>query len=67
MDTNFLDADYAVAASESILVYAYILIYCFRSHGFFSEGFENKGFRIRGPATLRNFAGAGRFFDIDEG
>jgi hypothetical protein len=29
---------------ESILVYAYILIYRFRSHGFFGERFENQGF-----------------------
>jgi hypothetical protein len=42
MDTNFLDADYAVAASESILVYAYILIYYFKKQGFFSEGFGSQ-------------------------
>ena len=35
MDTNFLDADYAVVASESILVYAYILMDCFKNQGFF--------------------------------
>ena len=30
----------ARAASESILVYAYILIYCFKELGFENEGFE---------------------------
>ena len=30
----------AGVASESILVYAYILMECFKNHGFVNEGFE---------------------------
>jgi hypothetical protein len=38
----------AGVASESILVYAYILMECFKNHGFFSEDFENEGFEKGG-------------------
>ena len=30
----------------SILVYAYILIYCFKNYGFEDEGFGNEGFEV---------------------
>jgi hypothetical protein len=39
-----LDADFAGYAEgfyRSILVYAYILMYCFKNQGFLSEGFES--------------------------
>ena len=34
----------AGVATGSILVYAYILIYCFKELGFENEGFKNHGF-----------------------
>ena len=37
-------AGFAGVASESILVYAYILIYCFKELGFENEGFEVESF-----------------------
>jgi hypothetical protein len=38
----------AGVATGSILVYAYILIYCFKHRGFENEGFENRGFENHG-------------------
>jgi len=32
----------------SVLVYAYILMDCFKEHGFEKEGFENNGFKNQG-------------------
>jgi hypothetical protein len=40
-----LDADcagYAEGFYRSILVYAYILMYCFKNQGFLNEGFDRK-------------------------
>ncbi len=31
----------------NILVYAYILMECFKNHGFFSEGFKEHVFLVR--------------------
>ena len=43
-------AGYAGVATGSILVYAYILIYCIKELGFENEGFEVESF-FRPPTT----------------
>ena len=52
-------------ATGSILVYAYILIYCFKELGFENEGFEVESFFRRGlhpsEITLRYLTGQADF------
>jgi hypothetical protein len=55
MDTDFFDADFAGYAEgfyRSILVYAYILMYCFKNQGFLNEGFDRKRRIPRGKREM---------------